>query len=291
MRFVNFSTPDNPDFRLGLYTDKGVLDFPANGPQNNANLPHRLANLFEWNLSDLREQLALIDDYLIYSDPASVTYGPCLDTPQKIICVGLNYKRHAQESGLETPATPVLFSKFNNSLAGYQEEIPLPTSAVQYDYEVELGVVIGKQARYVSEAEALDYVFGYCTVNDLSVRDLQFRTSQWLLGKTLDKFMPVGPYLVTADEVKDPQNLELTCWVNGQKRQHSNTSDMIFSVAQIISYISQYMTLCPGDLISTGTPEGVILGMTEKKWLKSGDVVTVEVSGLGRMTNLFVNEG
>ena len=208
---------------------------------------------------------------------------PVLGTPEKLICIGLNYRRHARETGMPVPETPVLFSKFNNTLAETGEPIPLPDNAVQYDYEVELGVVIGKEARYVSVDEALDYVFGYFTVNDVSVRDLQFRTSQWLLGKTLDKFFPTAPYLVTADEVGDPQNLGLFCWVNGELRQNSNTADMIFSVAECISYISQYMTLKPGDVISTGTPEGVVMGMKEKNWLKPGDEVVVEVEGLGEV--------
>jgi 2-keto-4-pentenoate hydratase/2-oxohepta-3-ene-1,7-dioic acid hydratase in catechol pathway len=186
------------------------------------------------------------------------------------------------------PEVPVLFSKFNNTLAGTGDPIPLPDNAVQYDYEVELGVVIGKEARSVSVDEALDYVFGYFSVNDMSVRDLQFRTSQWLLGKTPDKFFPTAPYLVTADEVGDPQNLRLFCWVNGELRQNSNTTDMIFSVAECISYISQYMTLKPGDVISTGTPEGVVMGMKEKKWLKPGDEVVVEVEGLGKCANQMV---
>jgi 2-keto-4-pentenoate hydratase/2-oxohepta-3-ene-1,7-dioic acid hydratase in catechol pathway len=156
--------------------------------------------------------------------------------------------------------------------------------ARQYDYEVELGVVIGRRAAYVERDQALEYVLGYCTANDLSARDLQMRTSQWLLGKTLDGFCPVGPYIVTRDDVPDPQQLELKTWVNGELRQNSSTADMIFSVAEIVSYASQYMTLEPGDLIITGTPEGVILGMPEPRtWLKSGDEVTVEVQGLGRL--------
>ena len=186
------------------------------------------------------------------------------------------------------PEVPVLFSKFNNTLAQTGEPISLPENALQYDYEVELGVVIGKEAHYVSVEDALGYVFGYFTVNDMSVRDLQFRTSQWLLGKTPDKFFPTAPYRVTADEVGDPQNLGLSCWVNGGLRQHSNTVDTIFSLAECISYISQYMTLKPGDVISTETPEGVVMGMKEKNWLKPGDEVVVEVDGLGKCTNRMV---
>jgi 2-keto-4-pentenoate hydratase/2-oxohepta-3-ene-1,7-dioic acid hydratase in catechol pathway len=201
----------------------------------------------------------------------------------------LNYRRHAQETGAPIPDTPILFSKFNNALAGTCEPVPLPRVATQYDYEVELGVVIGRRAASVKVEDALDYVLGYCTANDLSARDLQMRTSQWLLGKTLDRFCPVGPYLVTRDEVPEPQALNLRTWVNGELRQNSNTGDMIFSVAEIVSYTSQYMTLDAGDLIITGTPEGVILGMPEPRpWLKPGDEVTVEVEGLGKLVTPLV---
>ena len=147
---------------------------------------------------------------------------------------------------------------------------------------------MGRRASHVSETEALDYVFGYCNANDLSARDLQFRSSQWLLGKTLDKFLPIGPYLVTADEVADPQKLDIQCWVNGDLRQDSNTADMIFTVAQSVSYISQYVTLEAGDLILTGTPSGVVAGRPEKDWLVPGDEVTIEIEGLGRLTNPLV---
>jgi 2-keto-4-pentenoate hydratase/2-oxohepta-3-ene-1,7-dioic acid hydratase in catechol pathway len=183
------------------------------------------------------------------------------------------------------PETPVVFSKFNTALAAHRQPVRLEKNAEQYDYEAELVVVIGRRARFVPEAEALSYVFGYCNGNDLSARDLQTRTSQWLLGKTLDHFMPIGPYLVTADEIGDAQSLGVWCWVNGERRQNSNTKDMVFSIAQLISYLSQYMTLEPGDLISTGTPEGVIVGMKEKIWLKPNDVVEIEVEGLGKLVN------
>jgi 2-keto-4-pentenoate hydratase/2-oxohepta-3-ene-1,7-dioic acid hydratase in catechol pathway len=186
------------------------------------------------------------------------------------------------------PSSPVLFSKFSNAIAAPGEPVVLPANAVEYDYEAELGVVIGKGAKNVSEQDALNFILGYCNVNDLSARDLQTRTSQWLLGKTLDQFMPIGPYLVTADEVRDPQALDIRCWVNGALRQNSSTADMVFSVPQLVSYISQYMTLEPGDVISTGTPEGVVLGMKEKQWLKPGDEVTIEVAGLGRLTNTMI---
>jgi len=220
-------------------------------------------------------------------EEATVTSGPCVANPGKIICVGLNYRRHAIESGMAIPTIPVLFSKFLNTIAAPGEQVELPATAVEYDYEAELGVVIGRRARHLGEQEAPDYVLGYCNINDLSARDLQMRTSQWLLGKTLDKFMPIGPYLVTADEAGDPQALDIRCWVNGTLRQNSTTADMIFSLAYLVSYISQYMPLEPGDVLATGTPEGVILGMAEKQWLKPGDEVSVEIAGLGRLTNTF----
>jgi 2-keto-4-pentenoate hydratase/2-oxohepta-3-ene-1,7-dioic acid hydratase in catechol pathway len=214
--------------------------------------------------------------------------APVVPMPGKIICIGLNYRRHAEESGAGVPASPVLFSKFSDSVSADGEEIPLNPEAVQYDYEAELVVVIGRRIYQVAAEEALGSVLGYCNGNDLSARDLQTRTSQWLLGKTLPKFMPIGPYLVTADEIPEPQQLPIRCWLNGELRQDSNTNDMIFPVAEIISYISRYLPLEPGDLISTGTPEGVILGRKEKDWMKPGDEVIVEIGPLGRLRNKMV---
>jgi 2-keto-4-pentenoate hydratase/2-oxohepta-3-ene-1,7-dioic acid hydratase in catechol pathway len=184
----------------------------------------------------------------------------------------------------------VIFSKFSNSLAANEEDIPLPANSKQVDYEGELGIVIGKEAYMVPENEALGHVFGYFVGNDVSARDLQKKTSQWLLGKSCEKFFPNGPYVVTADEVPDPQNLSIKTTVNGEVRQNSNTSNMIFSCKQLVSYISQYMKLEPGDVISTGTPEGVIAGFPEKKrvWLSDGDVVEVEIEKLGKIRNKFV---
>jgi 2-keto-4-pentenoate hydratase/2-oxohepta-3-ene-1,7-dioic acid hydratase in catechol pathway len=216
-------------------------------------------------------------------------FGPCLTAPEKIIMLGFNYRKHAMEVGVPIPKAPVLFNKYNNTLNGHGGQIKLPAKvASKFDYEVELQVVIGKTAREVSEAEALDHVFGYATGNDFSARDLQFRdgkASQFMLGKTSDGFMPIGPWLVGAEAVGDPQKLALECRVNGEQRQSSNTSDMIFSCAQIISYISQVFTLRPGDLISTGTPEGVIVGKPEAQqvWLKAGDKVACSVEKLGEL--------
>ena len=214
--------------------------------------------------------------------------GPCVGIPSKIICIGLNYRQHAIESGMAIPSIPVVFTKYNNTLVDFGGDVPLGKVGTQFDYEVELGVVMGRKCRNVAASEALDYVLGYCVANDLSCRDLQFRTSQWLMGKSLDHFLPLGKYLVTADEVKDPQHLQLICRLNGEVRQDSNTSDMIFSVAEIIEDLSKHMTLEPGDLILTGTPQGVIMGLAEKNWLKPGDVVEVEIERLGVTRNKMI---
>jgi len=287
MRLLTFHR--NNILQLGIHTEVGVIDV-AQASEERAGIPLTMDEVIRGGAEAMEVLRGLTEQPAAgwFLKEQDLQPGPCVGTPEKLICIGLNYKRHARETGMAVPDSPVLFSKFNNTLAATGEPIPLPGNAIQYDYEVELGVVIGKQARYVSVEDALKYVFGYFTVNDMSVRDLQFRTSQWLLGKTLDKFFPTAPYLVTADEVRDPQNLGLYCWVNGELRQNSNTSDMIFSVAESISYISQYMTLKPGDVISTGTPEGVVMGMKEKNWLKPGDEVTVEVEGLGKCTNRMV---
>jgi len=274
---------------LGVKTEKGVIDVKAAARALNADVPDTPDTFYAQGsdaLPPLEAFVATLPEtgaWLL--DEASLIYGPCVPTPQKILCVGLNYRRHAAESGAKVPDVPVFFSKFNNALAAHGETIPIPRGVVEIDYEVELAVVIGKPARYIAEGAALDYVLGYCTANDVSARELQMRTSQWLLGKTPDQFCPLGPYLVTADEVGDPQTLSIKSWLNGELRQNSTTADMVFSVAQIISYASLYMTLLPGDVILTGTPEGVILGMKEKVWMQAGDEITVEVEKLGKLTN------
>jgi 2-keto-4-pentenoate hydratase/2-oxohepta-3-ene-1,7-dioic acid hydratase in catechol pathway len=288
MKLVTFVS--GGENKSGVVTDKGVIDVAAAASALGVEAPTTIAGLDEKGRAALSSLVGKVqggESWL--SDEAGRTLGPCVSNPGKIICIGLNYAKHAAESGQPIPSHPVVFSKFSNTLAGHNEDVPLINDvAEQFDYEAELGVVIGKTCRNVSEADALSYVLGYCTANDLSVRDLQTRTSQWLLGKTPDKFLPIGPYLVTADEVGDPQKLRLTCKVNGEIRQDSNTSDMIFSVAQIISYCSQFFTLEAGDLIITGTPEGVAMGMANKPWLKKGDVVEIEVEKLGVLRNKLV---
>jgi len=212
-------------------------------------------------------------------------WAPPVPDPKQILCVGLNYRPHAAESHMDVPAYPVLFNKFGNAIVGSGSTIHPPADALQLDYEAELVVVMGRRCANVTEDEALNYVLGYCNGNDLSARDLQFRTSQWMLGKSPDGFGPIGPYLVTADEIPDPNQLTIVGRRNGEVVQRANTSDMIFSCRYLISYISRYITLEPGDLIFTGTPEGVILGQPEdrRSWLKPGDSVSVQVSGLGEL--------
>jgi 2-keto-4-pentenoate hydratase/2-oxohepta-3-ene-1,7-dioic acid hydratase in catechol pathway len=219
---------------------------------------------------------------------SSLAYGRLFTNPGKILCVGLNYRRHAAECKLPVPQFPVLFSKFNNALAPHGATLRLPPSEVasKFDYEVELLVVMGRHARDVPESKALDYVAGYCVVDDFTARDLQSeRGGQWLLGKTLDGAAPIGPYFVSAAVVGDPGRLKLETRVNGELRQSSSTSDMIFSVPNIIAYVSRHFPLEPGDLILTGTPEGVVSGMPagQRKWLKAGDRIENTIEKLGTL--------
>ncbi|MDQ0191406.1 fumarylacetoacetate hydrolase family protein [Alicyclobacillus cycloheptanicus] len=226
----------------------------------------------------------------LFVPESEFSYLPCVPQPGKIICVGLNYRKHAEETRSPIPTSPIVFSKFSDTVAAHQEPIPMPRHATEIDYEGELCIVIGKEAKDVTEAQALDYVFGYCVANDISARELQRRTSQWLIGKTGEKFAPIGPYLVTADEVPNPNALAIQTRVNGETRQNSNTSDMIFSCKELISYLSQYIVLKPGDIILTGTPEGVILGYPKEQrvWLKAGDEVEITIEKLGTLKNQFV---
>ena len=209
--------------------------------------------------------------------------------PSKIICIGLNYAKHAAESGAQPPTEPVVFFKATTALCGPNDAVVIPKNSVKTDWEVELAVIIGKKASYVEEADAMEYVAGYALHNDYSEREFQLeRGGQWVKGKSNDTFAPVGPYLVTKDEVADPHNLHLWLSVNGQTLQNSNTSDMIFYIPKLISYLSHFMTLLPGDIISTGTPEGVGLGMKPPVYLKPGDVVELGIEGLGTQSQVAV---
>jgi 2,4-diketo-3-deoxy-L-fuconate hydrolase len=228
-------------------------------------------------------RLSDIDPSKLPAVAQPVRYAPVVADIGKLICVGLNYSDHAAESGMAVPAEPVLFMKATSSIIGCNDPVVLPRDSVKSDWEVELGVVIGKRARYVDQADALDYVAGYCVVNDLSEREYQLeRGGQWDKGKGCDTFGPVGPWLVTTDEVPDPQNLDMWLEVNGKRYQAGNTRTMVFSVAELVSYISRFMTLEPGDVISTGTPPGVGLGQKpDPVYLKPGDRMRLGIAGLG----------
>ena len=269
--------------RLGIRTERGIVDVPESA--GGAAVPKTAEEVIAGGRAALDILLALEADAEAIPEE-SVVYLPCVTRPEKILCVGLNYRSHTSETDMDVPKFPVLFSKYTNALAAHAQKISLPDTAEQYDYEAELVIVIGKEARKVAKEDALSYVFGYAPGDDLSARDLQMRTGQWLIGKTCDGFAPVGPCITTADEV-DPQTLDIQCRVNGELRQSANTRDMIFDCATVISYASQYMTLKPGDLIFTGTPGGVILGMPKEKqcWLKAGDEVQVTIEKLGTLTN------
>jgi 2,4-didehydro-3-deoxy-L-rhamnonate hydrolase len=214
-------------------------------------------------------------------DPAA-RIGPCVARPSKIICIGLNYARHAAESNMDPPKEPVVFLKATSSLAGPYDPVVMPKGSQKTDWEVELAVIIGKKATYVSESNGMEYVAGYCVHNDYSERSFQLeRGGQWTKGKSCDTFAPLGPIFVTKDEIPDPHNLPLWLKVNGTMRQNSSTSDLIFKIPTLVSYLSQFMTLLPGDIISTGTPGGVGLGLNPPQYLKDGDVVELGIDGLG----------
>ncbi|QUS55559.1 fumarylacetoacetate hydrolase family protein [Pseudovibrio brasiliensis] len=208
--------------------------------------------------------------------------GACVGHVGKFICIGLNYSDHAAEAGMQVPEEPVTFFKATSAICGPNDDIEIPRGSVKTDWEVELGVVIGKHTKYVSEEEALDHVAGYCVVNDLSERDFQLhRSGQWVKGKSADTFGPIGPWLVTRDEVEDPQNLSMYLEVNGHRYQDGSTKTMVFGVAQVISHLSQFMSLQPGDVISTGTPPGVGMGQKPETYLKPGDKMELGIEGLG----------
>lgn len=228
-------------------------------------------------------RLRALDPSALPKVSGSPRIGPCVGNVGKFLCIGLNYSDHAAETGAAIPEHPILFFKANSAIVGPNDDVSMPRGSLKTDWEVELGVVIGKAAKYISQANALDYVAGYCIVNDVSERHFQNNlTGQWTKGKSCDTFGPLGPWLVTRDEVLDPQNLSMTLDVNGTRRQTGNTKTMIFSVAEIIEHLSGLMTLHPGDVISTGTPPGVALGMKPKPiFLKTGDVMDLHIEGLG----------
>lgn len=239
-------------------------------------------------LSDMAA-LARLDPALLPEITGAPRLGPCVTGVGKFVCIGLNYSDHAAETGNSIPSEPVLFIKATSAICGPNDDVRIPKSTGgKLDYEVELGVIIGKSAKYVAEAEALDYVAGYCIVNDVSERALQIeREGQWTKGKSSDTFGPLGPWLVTKDEIPDPQNLGMRLDVNGERRQNGSTKTMIFGVAHLVSYLSTLFTLHPGDVISTGTPPGVAMGMKPPAYLSVGDVVTLSIDGLGEQRQII----
>ncbi len=273
---------------LGVRTTRGVLDVAAVEAQLRQGLPKTVDDLLHQR-GDLQALGRLLDNDTAKAAAAhiiaekDVSFGPCVTNPEKIVCMGLNYRAHAAEGGALPPKTPILFNKYNTSLNAHRGTINISAvPAKNWDYEAEMVIVMGRTAHQVSEADALSYVFGYCTGQDFSARDLQSRSAQWMLGKAGDGWGPIGPWLVSGDQV-DPDNLDIKMFVNGEVRQSSNTRMMIFNTRFMISYISTYITLKPGDLIFTGTPEGVILGKPPEKqvWLKPGDRLVTSVEKLG----------
>lgn len=233
--------------------------------------------------------LAALDPDSLPKVPEHVRLGPPVAGVGKLICIGLNFADHAAESGMEVPPEPVIFMKATSAIVGPNDDLVLPRGSEKTDWEVELGVVIGRTAKYVTEAEALNYVAGFCTIHDVSERSFQIdRAGQWTKGKSADTFGPVGPWLVTSDEVPDPQNVTMWLTVNGERMQDGSTRTMVYGVAYLIHYLSQFMSLRPGDIISTGTPPGVGMGLKPPRYLKVGDKVELEVEGLGRQKQTVV---
>jgi 2-keto-4-pentenoate hydratase/2-oxohepta-3-ene-1,7-dioic acid hydratase in catechol pathway len=241
-------------------------------------------------LADL-DRLARIDPASLPRVPGSPRIGAAVGGIGKFLCIGLNYTDHAAESGMTVPPEPVVFAKYNSAVCGPNDPIIIPRGSVKTDWEVELAFVIGKRGKYIPEAEAMDHVAGYFVCNDVSERSFQAeRSGQWSKGKSSDNFGPIGPWLVTADEVADPQNLQMWLKVNGEMRQNGSTATMVYGVRHLVSYLSQFFTLHPGDVVSTGTPPGVGLGMKPPQYLKAGDVVDLGIEGLGSQRQVCIDD-
>lgn len=273
MKLIRFGLPGEE--KPGVVTDAGMLDVSAFGEDFGEKFfaTDGLARLSKWFSAHAGECPQV---------PAGTRLGSPLQRPSKIICIGLNYADHARETNAAIPAEPIVFFKSTSALVGPNDDLVIPRNSQKTDWEVELVVVIGKKASYVEEKDALDYVAGYCLHNDYSERAFQIeRGGQWVKGKSCDTFAPLGPWLATKDEIADVNNLRLWLTVNGQKMQDGNTSNFIFNVPFVVSYLSQFMTLLPGDIISTGTPAGVGLGMNPQVFLKAGDVIELGIDGLG----------
>ena len=239
--------------------------------------------------SDGLKKISAIDFSSLPIVPDNTRLGACVGSVGKFLCIGLNYSDHAAESGLPVPSEPILFSKATSAIVGPNDNVEIPRNSSETDWEVELGIIIGKKAKYIDENSAQDYIAGYCVINDVSERAFQIkREGQWTKGKSCDTFGPTGPYLVTKDEVSDVQNLTMFLDVNGKRMQDGSTNTMIFSVNHIVYYLSQFMSLHPGDIIATGTPPGVGMGMKPSLYLKSGDVMKLGIEGLGEQSQTCI---
>ncbi|MEK6345928.1 MAG: fumarylacetoacetate hydrolase family protein [Burkholderia sp.] len=290
LRLANLNVGGRPT--LGAETGQGVLDLVASAAALGLPVPQDMdALLQEGRAAEVRAVLDAVAqraDARRLVEPGALAFAPLVTRPEKVICVGFNYRQHAAETNTPVPKAPPVFGKFNNALNHHGGVVRLPTRADrQFDYETELVIVFGRECRDVAEAEALDVVAGYATGNDISARQLQNLTSQFMAGKTSDGFAPVGPWLVTRDRVPDPNALRVQTWVNGTPKQDGTTRDMIFDCRQIIAYVSSFMTIKPGDILFTGTPEGVIWGektpLETRAWLKPGDEVVSSIEGLGEL--------
>ena len=281
MKLIRFGTIENE--KPGVQLNDGTrLDISAFGRDYNEHFfgGDGISELRSW-LKVHRDECPVVD--------GSIRLGSPLCRPSKIVCVGLNYAQHAAESGMAIPKEPVLFFKATSAIVGPNDDLIIPKKSKKTDWEVELAVVIGKKASYISEEKAFDHVAGYILHNDYSEREFQLeKEGQWVKGKSCDTFAPLGPFIATKEEIDNPNNLNLWLKLNGELMQDSNTSDFVFNIQQVVSYISQYMTLLPGDIISTGTPFGVGLGLDPQRYLRPGDMVELGIEGLGSSTQRVV---
>ena len=271
-------------YRIGKNVKPGILD-------SEENIRDASSLINDWDNKNVTiEKLNEVKQVDLSSLPIVENHdgiAPCVckESIGKIICIGLNYSDHAEETGQKVPPEPIIFAKATSSVIGPNDDVEIPKKSVKSDWEVELGVIIGKEAKYISESESQSHIAGYCVINDLSEREFQIEHSgQWMKGKSCDTFGPIGPYLVTTDEIPDPQNLKMWLEVNGKKMQNGSTNTMVYGVNFLISYLSQFMSLQPGDIISTGTPPGVGMGMNPQVFLKAGDVMKLGIEGLGEQT-------
>ena len=271
-------------YRIGKEVKPGILD-------SKENIRDASSLVSDWDNKNVTiEKLNEVKQVDLSSLPIVESHdgiAPCVckESIGKIICIGLNYSDHAEETGQKVPPEPIIFAKATSSVIGPNDDVEIPKKSVKSDWEVELGVIIGKEAKYISETESQSHIAGYCVINDLSEREFQIEHSgQWVKGKSCDTFGPIGPYLVTTDEVPDPQNLKMWLEVNGKTMQNGSTNTMVYGVNFLVSYLSQFMSLQPGDIISTGTPPGVGMGMNPQVFLKAGDVMKLGIEGLGEQT-------